>query len=640
MIRLPFFRLPKCNPPPAHAASLSARPSPRSSGGGLASLLSAPLSAIFPAFAPTFLLSPLLLVVTFLLFWITTTAFAATTDPLPFATPQNQVRTQPMTPAAPMALPPGNLTQPLPVPAATAATELRTQPPQFFDYSANLNSDAFGANLFTGAFAREGATQFNPDYLVAVGDKIQVRLWGAFEFDAPLTVDPKGNIFLPHVGPIPVMGVRNQDLQRLVEAGVRRVYRANVYSYASIAAAQPVRVFVSGFVNRPGLYSGTSMDSLLHYLDQAGGIDPERGSFLNVQVKRGSQTRATISLYDFLLAGQIPLIQLSDGDVIFVAARQNTARVSGLAENAKRFEFGSSSVTVSELIRLAKPSALATHVRVVRNTGTVRNTEYFPLSDASLVALRNGDAIEFTADKRPGTIAVRVEGEHMSVQEYVLPYGARLGELVRQIEFTAQSDASSLQLFRVSARERQRQALQITLKFLENAALTARSGTNEEAQLRKEEAELLLKWVERGKSIEPSGQVYIAQAADRDALLLENGDILRIPVKDGLIFVSGEVIFPNTIAYDATRGLGDYIQNAGGYTQNADASRIVVAHRDGSYDESVRSGFFNLGGSEPTLRPGDHIMVLPRIDVKSRQIFRDVIEALFRIAVIVGVVTN
>jgi hypothetical protein len=33
-------------------------------------------------------------------------------------------------------------------------------------------------------------------------------------------------------------------------------------------------------------------------------------------------------------------------------------------------------------------------------------------------------------------------------------------------------------------------------------------------------------------------------------------------------------------------------------------------------------------------------MVLPRIDVKSRQIFRDVIEALFRIAVIVGVVTN
>ncbi len=65
----------------------------------------------------------------------------------------------------------------------------------------------------------------------------------------------------------------------MVESFVRKVFRANVYSYASLAAAQPVRVFVSGYVHRPGLYNGTSMDSLLHYLDQAGGIDPERGSF-------------------------------------------------------------------------------------------------------------------------------------------------------------------------------------------------------------------------------------------------------------------------------------------------------------------------------------------------------------------------
>ncbi|MBL8394659.1 MAG: polysaccharide biosynthesis/export family protein [Candidatus Accumulibacter sp.] len=528
-----------------------------------------------------------------------------------------------------------------PAVAPAVAPDIRTQPPQFFDYSANLKSDVFGANLFTGSFARDGATQFNPDYLVAVGDKIQVRLWGAFEFDAPLTVDPKGNIFLPHVGPVHVLGVRNQDLQRIVEAGTSRVFRANVYSYASLAAAQPVRVFVSGFVNRPGLYSGTSMDSLLQYLDQAGGIDPERGSFLNIQVKRGSLTRATVSLYDFLLDGRIPLIQLSDGDVVFVGSRQNSAKVTGLAENAKRFEFTPKAVTVADLVRLAKPSPQATHVRVVRNTGTVRNTEYFPLADASIVSLHNGDELEFTADKRPGTIAVRVEGEHRSVQEYVLPYGVRLGELIRQIEFTERSDSASLQLFRLSAKERQRQALQTTLKFLENAALTARSATNEEAQLRKEEATLLLQWVERGKNIEPSGQVFIAQAADRDQLLLENGDILRVPVKDGLIFVSGEVIFPNTIAYDPALGLADYIQNAGGYTQNADASRVVLAHRDGSFDESSRGrGFFGFGGPDPTVRPGDHIMVLPKIDVKSRQLFRDIVEALFRIAVIVGVVNN
>ena len=403
--------------------------------------------------------------------------------------------------------------------SAMAAPDVRAQPPQLLDYSANINSDIFGANLFTGAFARQGALQFNPDYVIAVGDKVQVRLWGAFDFDAPLTVDPKGNIFLPHAGPVQVMGVRNQDLQRLVASAVGKVFRANVSSYASLAAAQPVRVFVGGFVNRPGLYSGTSMDSLLNYLDQAGGIDPERGSFLTVQVKRGKQVRATANLYEFLLSGTMPLVQLSDGDVIFVAPRQNTVKVSGLTTNVKRFEFSDSARSVADLLQMAKPRAAATHVRVVRNTGTTKNVEYYPLADAAQVALQNGDELEFTADKKPGTITVRVEGEHLSAQEYVLPYGTRMAELIKNIQFSERSDQASLQLFRQSVKERQKQMLQTSLKSLEAAALTARSGTSDEARLRKEEAELLLQWVDRAKKIEPSGQVVIAQA--QTAILLK-----------------------------------------------------------------------------------------------------------------------
>ena len=309
----------------------------------------------------------------------------------------------------------------------TPATSISTQPPQFFDYSSNLASDVFGAQLFTGAFARQGATQFNPDYAVAIGDNVQVRMWGAYEFDNLLTVDPKGNIFLPHIGPVNVLGVRNQDLQKVVEAAVRRTFRSNVFSYANLAAAQPVRVFVGGFVHRPGLYSGTSMDSLLHYLDQAGGIDPERGSFLDVQVKRGGNLRAKINLYEFLLDGRMPLVQLADGDVIFVTPRRNTVKVLGLAENPKRFEFTTASLTVNELIQWAKPLAQATHVRVVRNSGQLRNIEYYSIEESGRVNLQNGDELEFTADKKPGTITVRVEGEHLSAQEYVLPYGARLG---------------------------------------------------------------------------------------------------------------------------------------------------------------------------------------------------------------------
>lgn len=521
---------------------------------------------------------------------------------------------------------------------ATAAAA-RVQPPQTFDYSANQASDVFGANLFTGAFAREGATQFNPDYAVAVGDKIQVRLWGAFDFDAPLTVDAQGNLFLPHAGPVKVLGVRNQELQRLVEAALGKVFKSNVFSYASLAAAQPVRIFVSGFVNRPGLYSGTSMDSLLHYLDQAGGIDPDRGSFLSVQIKRGAQVRATINLYDFLLNGTLPLTQLTDGDVIFVAPRQNTVKVSGLTANAKRFEFTDSTRTVADLAKVAKPKATATHVRVVRNTGATKNTEYYPLADAASVLLQNGDDVEFTSDKKPGTITVRVEGEHLSPQEYVLPYGARMGELLQNIQYSERSDQDSLQLFRVSVKERQRQMLQTSLKSLETAALTARSGTSDEARLRKEEAELLLQWVDRAKKIEPSGQVVIAQADTRGSLLLENGDILRVPTKDGLVLVSGEVLFPNAVAFNTALSLDDYVRRAGGYTQNAETSRLVVARRDGSFTEAVGdSGTFSLGNGNVAIRAGDEILVLPKIDVKSRQIWKDMTQIIYQIAVSAKVV--
>jgi len=519
-----------------------------------------------------------------------------------------------------------------PTPDASAvAPEFSTLPPQSFDYTANMKSDVFGANLFTGAFARQGATQFNPDYSVAVGDMIQIRLWGAFEYDAPLTVDPKGNIFLPYAGPVRVLGVRNKDLQNVVKAAGAKAFRANVFSYASLATAQPVRVFVSGFVNRPGLYNGTSMDSLLHYLDQAGGIDVNRGSFLDVQVKRGNIIRATINLYDFILHGDVPLIQLADGDVIFVAPRKNTVKVSGLAGNAKRFEFDDVTRTVADLIRVAKPYPEATNVRVVRNTGKIKNVDYYPLNEATNVRLENGDELEFTADKKQGTITVRVEGETLSAQEYVVPYGTRIGTLLKQVRYADSADIKSLQLFRKTVRDRQKLMLQNELQKLEASVLTVNSGTAEESVLRKNDAELMLQWVERAKAIEPSGQVMLAQADDINQLLLENGDIIKVPSLDNLVFVGGEVLFPNTIAIEAEKTAEDYIKKAGGYTQNADTSRILIAHRDGSFEDiEENSGLFD---ADTVIRPGDEILVLPKVDTKYRQIFKEVTTMIYQMAI-------
>lgn len=510
--------------------------------------------------------------------------------------------------------------------------------PQTEDHMANDKSNVFGANLFTGAFIRDGAARFNPDYLIQIGDSISVRLWGAYSFDSLIQVDNKGNIFIPEFGPVKVQGIRNQDIQKSVESAVRSVYRNNVSVYASLAAAQPVRIYVGGNVNRPGLYDGTSLDSVLNFIDRAGGIDTERGSFLNIEIKRNETVRATVNLYDFLLKGLMPQVQLTDGDVIFVKPRAKTVTVSGLAENAKRFEFNNPSLNILDVAAMAKPMASATHVRVVRNTGTTLNVEYFALSEVENINVQNGDELEFTADKRQGTITVRIEGEHQGFQEYVLPYGAKFGDLTKHIELLPSADIFNIQLFRRSVKERQKLMLEAALKNLEASVLTARSSTNEESRLRKDEAELMLMWAEKAKEIEPSGQVIIAQAETRDNLLLENGDIIRIPKQDGLILVSGEVNFPNTIVYEPKLAVNDYINKSGGYSQSADTSKIVIAHRDGSYEKLSSAGWLPMAAKQDAIKQGDEILVLPKVQTKNIEVTRAISQIMFQIAVVARVI--
>jgi protein involved in polysaccharide export with SLBB domain len=128
--------------------------------------------------------------------------------------------------------------------------------------------------------------------------------------------------------------------------------------------------------------------------------------------------------------------------------------------------------------------------------------------------------------------------------------------------------------------------------------------------------------------------VQIAQAADRGQLLLENGDVLRIPRKDGLVLISGEVLFPNAVAFDKKLGLVDYINRAGGYTQSADNSRVVVARRDGSFEQNNPGSYM----SSVNVRAGDQVLVLPKVDEKDRQFWKDMSQVIFQIAVSAKVV--
>jgi protein involved in polysaccharide export with SLBB domain len=257
-------------------------------------------------------------------------------------------------------------------------------------------------------------------------------------------------------------------------------------------------------VRQPGLYNGLSSDSVLHYLDAAGGIDPERGSYLDVQVLRGGATRANIDLYRFLLEGRIDALQLQDGDTVLVVPRRHTVRVGGDVDNAAVFELREARASAQALLALARPKASATHLAVVRMQGAQRRSEYHPIGEAANVGLGGGDELTVTSDKVPGTILVRIDGAHRGQRTAVLPYGARLKDAQALLQPSPQARTDALQLFRKSIAARQKEMLAVSLDKLQTQALTARSATNEEAALRAKEAELVLQFTEHHRTQGPA----------------------------------------------------------------------------------------------------------------------------------------
>ncbi len=476
---------------------------------------------------------------------------------------------------------------------------------------------------------------FNPDYVVSVGDTISLKLWGGFDFTGTLPVDPQGNIFVPKVGPVKVQGVKNSDLNVFVSDSVKKVFRTNVGVYASLGGAEPVKVFVTGFVKQPGLFAGHSSDSVLYFLDQAGGIDPARGSFLNVRVLRNGAEHKTVNLYDFILSGSLPVFQLRDGDTIIVAPVLSQVGEFGEVQNESLFEFEGETIKVADLLDMARPQPQATHVRISRNNRTRTEVEYFSINEAASLEISPGDVIDVMSDKNKGSISVRVEGEHNSNQEFILPYGARLGDLLSQINFGENAQVGAIQLMRKSVQVRQKEMLHAQLRALESSVLTARSNTAKEAELREREADLILRWVARAEKIEPLGMVSLAGSAARDDILLESGDVVRIPRVSNLVMVHGDVLFPSAMAHRQGQTIAGYIDQSGGFAQSKNSVNILLLHRDGTFTK-VKTG--NIRSRKIHVNAGDEIFVLPRVQTKHVQIASDIINIFYQLALSAGVV--
>ncbi len=491
--------------------------------------------------------------------------------------------------------------------------------------------EVFGSNLFLGAYAQQSFSGFNPNYMIAIGDRITVKIWGAFTSEVRLVVDAQGNIFLPNVGPVRVLGFSNGELNRVVEDASRKVYRSGVSVYATLESAQPVKVFVTGGVALPGLYGGLSSDSLLYYLDRAGGIDLKRGSFIDVLVKRGEMVRGRFSLYDFLRDGRLPLIQMQDGDTVVVAPRKHFVGVSGEVGYATKFEF-TGTPTAAEIFELARPAQVATHFSVIRHQGDKRSVLHLPISSASETRLQQGDEIVVTAERSQASILVHVDGTHDGERALALPYGATLGQLLDRVRPNALSRLDAVQVYRPSIVVRQRQMIDAELSRLERMAYVTGSSTNDESAIRLREAEMISKFVAKARAIEPKGQVVLDSPEALREMVLAEGDKVVIPERTTLVSLHGEVNFPAAMAYRAGDDADDYAARAGGFTSAADRSKILIIKANGLV--------LNASDFGVRIESGDDLLVLPKVEAKNLEVGKSIATLLYQLAVSAKIVSN
>ncbi|WP_227429466.1 polysaccharide biosynthesis/export family protein [Psychrobacter sp. I-STPA6b] len=494
----------------------------------------------------------------------------------------------------------------------------------------NDSSQVFGAQLFRGAFATTSGSTFNNSYTIKPGDNISVRMWGAYQYAATMTVDPQGNIFLPNIGPLKVSGVKNGNLQSVVESAVNRIYRSNVYVYASLEEAQPVKVFVTGFVNQPGYYGGLAADSVLSYLDRAGGVDPERGSYIDIKINRNGQLMQQVNLYEFLLGGKLYPFNFEDGDVITVAPQKQTFGITGQVQNQNVFEFNVPDLTIGDALAVANPKADATNVSITRSAGRAQTSEYYTLAEAQNVPVYNGDQLVVTSDRYAATIAVQVKGAHMGNGAVILPYGARLKDVVAQLQPSPMANLSHLTIYRDSVADQQKQMINRSLDQLEAMMLSSQSSTREEAALRQDDANLIKQFIAKARNVETSGQIVVVSDSWQD-IILQQGDVIEIPEQTSVITVNGQVRTQGALSFNPALTVGDYIAKSGGFDDNANTDSILVIHQNGA-NEVVNTAY--------RVQQGDEIMVLPKIKTRQIEITRGISQIVYQLAVAAKVILS
>jgi len=224
----------------------------------------------------------------------------------------------------------------------------------------------YGAKLFRNVpstFSPDNLAPATSDYVLGPDDELRIRIWGQVNYSGNLRIDRSGNIYLPEVGSVHVAGLQFAALDQHLRSAVGRVYR-NFDLSADMGRIRSMQIYVTGQARRPGVYTVSSLSSLVDALFASGGPSAQ-GSLRHIELRRNGQTVTDFDLYALLIHGDKSKdTRLLPEDVLFIPATGPQVAIIGSIHNPAIYEIRGSE-TIGDLIDAAgETTSIASNARI------------------------------------------------------------------------------------------------------------------------------------------------------------------------------------------------------------------------------------------------------------------------------------
>ena len=500
--------------------------------------------------------------------------------------------------------------------------------------------------LLPGArdFAVPATATIPPDYALNIGDVVSIALTGSVEGSVDVEIDRNGQIFLPNIGAITLVGVRYRDLNDRIAAAVGRQYRGYNVS-ASIQRLRGVRVYVTGFANHPGAYSVNSLSTLVNAVLASGGPSAG-GSFRSIKLYRNGREVTDFDLYRLIREGdrsRDPILQ--NEDVLFIPPVGEQIAVIGSVNEEAIYE-ARPGETLADMLRLAGgPTNLADPSRVIlyrqSDLDTVGSRQ-IARSDTAAIPIAAGDILQIlpqgslTRPLERQQAIVRIEGEVNKPGNYYVAPNTPLSEVIAMAGgLTPRAYVYGTRFSRESVRAQQRRSFLEAVDQMEVTLAAAPLNGDRliDAAERQTQITAARSFLDKLRQKEPDGRMVI-DLSPGDQMLpgdlpVENSDRIVIPPRVNTIGVFGAVYRPASFLLgDKPLRVRDYVEQAGGTIRGADRGNIFVVRANGSVLTKRR------GGLNARVLPGDTVFVPIRTQSSSVLAkIRDISQIIFQLGI-------